>query len=295
MLGNNYKKIVRVLWIILIANLGVAALKITIGSIIQSTSMTADGFHSLTDGSSNIIGLIGISLASKPVDQEHPYGHKKFETLAGLFIAGMLFFIGVKVILDALIRFSNPVVPQITLDSIIALIVTLIINIFVCKYEQNQGKKLNSYILISDSMHTQSDIYVSVGVLFTLICIKLGLPPIIDPIASLIVAGFVIHASFEVFKSTSGILVDKAPIDTEKIKEITMEFNQVKNVHKIRSRGSENDLHIDMHIMTEPCMSVEESHFLIHALEKRMRNQINDNVEIIVHLEPFYDNNSPNL
>jgi cation diffusion facilitator family transporter len=288
---GNFKKIKQVLWIIMFANLAVALLKIIIGSAVKSASMTADGFHSLTDGSSNIIGLIGISLAIKPMDKDHPYGHKKFETLAGLFIAGMLLVIGGKIIIDAISRFLNPISLHITLDSLMTLLITLGINIFVCTYEYNKGKKLNSYILLSDSLHTRSDIYVSIGVLFTLICVKLGLPPIIDPIASLIVSIFILHASYEIFKSAGSILVDKAVIDTEKVKNLTLEFEQVKGVHNIRSRGSEDDVYIDMHILTEPNMSVEKSHALIHAIETKMRNELNDNLQVFVHLEPFYKKN----
>jgi cation diffusion facilitator family transporter len=287
--ASNFKKIKQVLWIIMFANFAVALLKIIIGSIVKSASITADGFHSLTDGSSNIIGLIGISLAAKPMDKEHPYGHKKFETLAGLFIAGMLLVIGGKIIMVAVNRFLNPVTLHITLDSLITLIITLCINIFVCTYEYRRGKKLKSYILLSDSLHTKSDIYVSLGVLFTLLCIKLGLPPIIDPIASLIVSLFILHASYEIFKSAGSILVDRAVIDTEKVRDLTLEFDQVKGVHNIRSRGSDDEVYIDMHILTEPNLSVEKSHDLIHAIEEKMRNEINDNLQVFVHLEPFYE------
>lgn len=282
-----YIKVKKVLWVILFANFGVAGLKLIVGTLIKSASMTADGFHSLSDGSSNIVGLIGIRLASKPVDEDHPYGHKKFETLTGLFISGMLFFIGGKIIVDATDRFMNPILPQITIESLVALLVTLGINIFVCVYEYNKGQKLGSQILISDSMHTRSDIYVSVGVLVTLIGIKLGLPPIIDPIASLIVSGFIIFAAYEIFKDNSSVLVDKVAVDTEKIKNIALSFEQVKDTHNIRSRGSKNDLHIDMHIMTEPDMSVEESHKLIHNIEEKVREEINNNVQVIAHIEPY--------
>ena len=123
--------------------------------------MTADGFHSLTDGTSNIIGIIGIGFALKPRDEDHPYGHKKFETLAGLGIAMMLFFVSIDIIKGAFAKFFNPVTPNVTVESIIALVVTLIINIFVSTYENKKGKELNSDILIADSMHTRSDIFVS--------------------------------------------------------------------------------------------------------------------------------------
>lgn len=293
MTTDIYKKVRQVLWIILFANLGIAALKILIGLIIRSTSMTADGFHSVTDGSSNIVGLIGIRLASRPIDRDHPYGHKKFETLTGLFIAGMLFFIAGKIIIDSINRFINPVLPEITVVSLIALVVTVVVNIFVCLYEYKIGKKLSSHILISDSMHTRSDIYVSTGVLTTLICIKIGLPPVIDPIASLIVSGFILYAAYEIFRDNSDVLVDKATVDTEKIKAIAKNYQQVKDTHDIRSRGSKNDLYIDMHIMTEPGLSVEESHLLIHNIEEEIRREINESAQVIAHIEPYVPETAP--
>ncbi|MGL5641990.1 cation transporter [Acinetobacter sp. RIT592] len=289
MVNTNYKKVKQVLWVILFANLGVAALKILIGTSIKSASMTADGFHSISDGTSNIVGLIGISFASKPKDKEHPYGHNKFEVISGLFIGGMLFFLGAKIIIEALSRFKNPVESTITMASLIVLVVTLIINILVCTYEYRIGKKLNSYILVSDSLHTKSDIFVSIGVLMTLVGVKIGLPAIIDPIASLIVAGFILHASYEVFKSTIDVLVDKAVIDEDDIKKVIKEFESIKGVHNIRSRGSENNVYIDMHILVEPKITVEDSHMLTHNIEEIIKEKINKSAQVIVHIEPYYD------
>lgn len=286
-MNDNYKKVNRVLLVILAANLLVALLKIFIGNIIKSSSMTADGFHSLTDGSSNIVGLIGIYFASKPVDEEHPYGHGKFEMLAGLFISMMLFFIGVNVVIKGIERFLNPIRPEITTVSLIILLTTLFINIFVSKYEYEMGKKLNSQILISDSMHTKSDIYVSFGVLITLICVRFGLPSVIDSIASFFIAGVIVHASYEIFIDNSGILLDKSAVDNHEIENIVLSFEQVKNTHYIRSRGCGNDLFVDMHIMTEPTMSIECSHELIHLIEDKIRNELNRNVQLTAHLEPF--------
>ncbi|WP_270942503.1 cation diffusion facilitator family transporter [Romboutsia lituseburensis] len=287
--NTNYKKVKQVLLIILFANLGVALLKIIIGNSIKSASMTADGFHSISDGTSNIVGLIGIALASKPIDKEHPYGHNKFEVISGLFIGGMLLFLGFKIIIDAVTRFKNPVTPTITMVSLIVLIVTLLINVLVCTYEYRIGKKLNSYILVSDSLHTKSDIFVSIGVLMTLVGVKLGLPAIIDPIASLVVAGFILHASYEVFKSTIDVLVDTAIIDEDDIREVLKEFKTIKSVHKIRSRGSESNVHIDMHIMVDPNLTVEDSHVLNHNIEDLIQAKINKSAQVIVHTEPYYE------
>ncbi len=292
MQADNYKKVKKILCIILGANLLVAVLKIIIGMMINTASMTADGFHSMSDGSSNIIGLIGIGIASKPNDKEHPYGHKKFEVMASLFIGAMLFFVGGNIIFDAIDRLKNPVAPNITIESLVVLLITLIVNIFVSNYENKMGKNLNSYILVCDAKHTRSDIFISVGVLVALIGVKLGLPIMIDSITSLIVAAFILHASYEIFRESTGILVDQATVDEEKIKSIVEQFKEVKGVHKIRSRGSINDIHIDMHILIDPQISVEKSHILTHEIEDKIKEILNNNVQVIVHIEPYYKKNN---
>jgi cation diffusion facilitator family transporter len=288
---ERFVKIARVLWMLLFANVLVAVLKIFVGSITNSVSMTADGFHSLSDGSSNVIGLIGIKIASKPVDESHPYGHRKFETLSGLFISGMLFYIAIKTIYGAIIRFAYPKALNISIGSVAVLLITIGINLAVSIYEYKKGLMLNSEVLISDAIHTRSDIFISIGVLISLLSIKLGLPPMVDSIGSMVVAIFIIHASYEIFISTSSILVDKSVIDEHTLKQIVMSYSQVKEAHKIRSRGKKDDVFIDMHILTDPEMSIEESHTLMHIIEERFKEDLNSNIQLIVHFEPFYIKN----
>ena len=283
----SMQKIKQVLWVILFANLAVAGVKIVVGQLILSASLTADGFHSLTDGISNVVGLIGIQFASPPIDENHPYGHRKYEFLTGLFIGFMLLIIASIVLYEAISKFSHPVTPAITVVSLFALVATLIINVFVCVYEYRQGKKLGSAILISDSLHTRSDVYVSISVLFTLLGIKYGLPPIIDPIASLVVAAFIIRAAFQIIRSTSEVLVDKAVADSDKIRGITLEFPQIRGVHNIRSRGTEQELYIDMHILIDPNMGIAESHKLCHAVEEKLCREMQVTARVMIHFEPY--------
>lgn len=287
LISSAFADIRRVLWAILFANLAVAAVKIVAGRLIGSNSLSADGIHSLTDGSSNIIGLIGIHFASRPVDADHPYGHKKFESLAGLFIAGTLLTLGIRIISTAVNRFADSVTPAVTLESLLALLATLAVNVAVSRYELKKGRELGSDILVSDSYHTRSDIYVSIGVLATLIGIRLGLPPIIDPIVSLLVSIVILHAAFEILRPTIGILADKAAIDPEVIREIVTGFAQVEAVHKIRSRGRGDDIQIDLHIMLDPAMSVAESHELIHAIARRINEKLGGKAHTEIHVEPY--------
>lgn len=287
MQNTTLQKIKWVLWVILFANLAVAAVKIVVGQLIQSASLTADGFHSMTDGISNIVGLIGIQFAAQPVDEKHPYGHRKYEVLTGLFIGFMLLVIAALVLYEAISKFANPVTPDITLASLVALVATLFINVFVCIYEYRQGQKLNSAILISDSLHTRSDVYVSISVLFTLLGIKFGLPPIIDPIASLVVAAFIIRAAFEIIRSTSDVLVDKVAADSDKIRDIALSFAEVHGVHDIRSRGTDQEIYIDMHVLIDPNMAIADSHKLSHAVERKICQELQVSARVMIHIEPF--------
>ena len=287
-LKGNCKKVKFVLWIILFANLGVAITKMVVGYLINSASLSTDGIHSLSDGLSNVVGLIGITIASIPVDKEHPYGHKKSEIIASLFIGGMLLFLGLKTLITGFGRFVNPGEISITLISLISLILTIGINIFVTIYERRKGEEYNSFILISDSIHTKSDIFISVGVLISLIGIRIGLPQIIDPIISIIISLFILRASYEIFKESIGILLDKAMIGEERIIEILNTFSEIKNIHNIRSRGVENDIYVDMHIMIDANTSTEDAHKLSHNIERDIKNNINPNCQVIIHIEPYH-------
>ena len=285
---DKYKKVKNILLFILVANLAVTVMKIVVGSLTNSSSVLADGFHSLSDSASNIVGIVGISIAARPKDKTHPYGHTKFEMLSSLFIGMMMVFIALKIVAEAILQIKNPESLNMTTISFVILIITLIINIIVTKYEYSVGKKVNSYILVSDSLHTKSDVYVSLGVLITLICIKLGFPVIIDKLVSFVVGIFILHGAYETFKSTISILVDSAVIDENIIREIVVEFSEIKYIKNIRSRGCENNIYIDMDIMVEPDMTVEKSHELTHNIENTMREKLNKNIQVATHIEPFH-------
>lgn len=284
---SNYKKVKQILWIILFANVGVAVLKIVVGGLINSASLMADGYHSMSDGASNVVGLIGVGIAAKPVDEDHPYGHYKFETLSGLFIAGALFYVAGKIIFDSVPKLSNPSIPNVTIESIVALTMTLIINIFVSYIEYKKGKKLDSYFLISDSMHTRSDIFITVGVLSTLIAVKLGVPPIIDPIVSIGISLIIIKTGYEVLIQAVDVLTDKVTVEPDKIEAVVRTFSEVKGVHKIRSRGTHSHIYIELHILVDPNLNVATTHKLSHDIQSKLRDEIQEQLEANIHIEPI--------
>ncbi len=285
---KNYKSVQIILLVILFVNLLVAFSKVIVGMLIQSASMTADGFHSLSDGMSNVIGIICIKFASKPEDDEHPYGHNKIEAISGLIIGGILFLVGCTVINGAYNKFLNPTMPNITTGSLLVLVVTLCINIVITVLESKKGRELNSTILISDANHTKSDIFISFGVLISLVGVKLGLPAMIDPIVTVIVSVFIFHACWEVVSENISILIDTSNIDSEKVKMCVLQIEKVREVHNIRSRGTKNKIYIDMHIHVDHDMTVLESHKMQHLIEQLIQENVDSSATVIIHVEPYF-------
>ncbi|MEM2906747.1 MAG: cation diffusion facilitator family transporter, partial [Candidatus Odinarchaeota archaeon] len=162
---SNYGMVHRILVYVLVLNIVVVVGKMFVGFLSNSLSMISDSLHSLLDASSNIIGLIGINIARRKPDEGHPYGHTKYVSLATLSIAFLLVITGFEVFQGAISRFINPVTPEITLLNWIVMLVTISINIFVSRFEKNKGIKLKSSILVADSLHTNTDIYVSLSVI----------------------------------------------------------------------------------------------------------------------------------
>ena len=156
-------------------NLAVALAKLFYGIISHSAAMEADGFHSLFDGASNIIGLVGMWFASRPADEGHPYGHAKFETVAAAVIGILLAFAGYTVGKGAIDSLTGSGVPtEVTTISFAIMLGTLAVNLFVTTWERRAGKRLGSEILVADASHTLSDVMVSSGVIVSLILVKVG-------------------------------------------------------------------------------------------------------------------------
>lgn len=285
--NSETKQASKVLWIVMGLNALVASLKIIVGTIAGSASIIADGFHSMSDASGNIVGLIGLSVAGKPEDEGHPYGHKKFETISSLMIGFLLLVVGFKAAYGGVLSLINPKTPEIDYLSFAVMALTLLVNYFVVKYESNQGKLLGSDVLLSDSEHTKSDVFITSGVIVGMLLMRFGFPPQIDGLVTLVVSGFIFHASYEILKAASEVLADAAALDPEAIKTVVMACDGVKDCHKIRSRGRQDDLYIDLHVHVDGEMTVMFAHGLEHEIGRKLKAEFGEGVNVIVHIEPF--------
>ncbi len=284
-LTERNRKIRVVLASILVANWAVAVAKLVFGLWSSSAAVTADGVHSFIDGGSNVLGLVAMSVASRPADEDHPYGHGKFEALASLGIGAM---IGIAMLelgrmaLDSLLHDRHPEVTPLMAGVMGG---TLLVNLAVTSIERRQGEKLKSPLLLADARHTLSDVGVSLAVLASIGLVWLGYPKA-DGVVTLAVLGVVARVAWGIVKQAVGILSDTARLDPQKVANLTLQVPGVLSCHDVRSRGMEGTVYVDLKIEVDPQLTTARAHELADAVETRLQAEFPEVVDVVVHVEP---------
>jgi len=284
---KNVKAIRRVLYITMALNMVAMAAKLVVGYWTGALSLIADGFDSLFDAAGNVIGLVGIYLAFRPADPEHPYGHRKFETMAAVAISILLFLTTWELLQSAWERLRDPslISPEVNVWSFFALGLSLVVHLGVAIYELNAGRRLKSDVLVADARHTRADLYVSLSVVGGLIAVQLGYP-IVDPLLAIGIAVVILKLGIDIIRESSLVLLDGAIVPASEIERIVLGVRDVRACHDIRSRGHEAAAYVDLHIKVAPEMSTAQSHAIAHDVQHRLKDEIPVIQDVVVHVEP---------
>jgi cation diffusion facilitator family transporter len=284
-LTDRYASVVRVLRRVLLLNLAVAIIKIALGLATGAVSILSDGFHSLTDSASNVVALVGVSIARRPPDQNHPYGHRKYETMASVGILVFLILVLVQVLSAAYDRVVNGGAPRVFPEGIGIMTATLVINLFVVAYEEREARRLNSEVLGADAKHTRSDVLTSGAVLAALIGVWWGYP-LLDPLAAVVVAGFIGHAGWSIAQQASQILSDEIVIAEDDVREVVRSVPEVVGCHRIRTRGSSDYVFMDLHVWLDGRTPLESAHATSHVVKDRLMKRFPHLADVVIHIEP---------
>ena len=277
--------IARVMWIILGLNLVVALAKLAYGYRSGAISITADGVHSLLDAASNVIGLIGVAIAGRPADSNHPYGHRKYETFAALGVAIMLFFGCYEIVTTAFERLQHPRLPEVGAIGYVVLGVTLAINLMVVTYERREARRLQSELLESDAAHTGSDVFATLLVLASFVAVhfRFGWA---DAVAAALIVGLIVRAGLRILMAT----VSTLPAARRGAPDVGAAVAKLdrggRAVHPGRARGPADDIHLDLHILVDPTTPLAEAHAIGHRVERRLRDRWPGVSDVVVHVEP---------
>jgi len=284
-LTDRHDSVVRVLRRVLVLNLLVAVAKVALGYVSGAVSILSDGFHSLADASSNVVALVGVSAAQRPADENHPYGHRKYETMASLGILMFMLLVLSEVARNAIDHLRAPRIPSAIPVGMITMIATLVVNVLVVRYESRAGRRLRSEVLGADDKHTRSDVWTTIAVLAALVGVWLGYP-ILDPLAGLVVSVFIGHACWQIAREASGILADQVVIAEDELRSVVESVPGVVGSEKIRTRGTADNVFVDLHLWIDPRTPLGEAHALSHVVKDRLMAQFPEIVDVVIHIEP---------
>jgi cation diffusion facilitator family transporter len=280
------REVQRVVFAILWLNLAVAAAKGIYGFWSGSLAVASDAVHSLLDGASNVVGLVALRMAATPPDEGHPYGHHKIEIVAaamvGILIAGGSLRFAWDAI-DALV--SGRHAPAVTISGYVTMGGTLAVNLFVATYEARRGRQLGSAFLQADAAHTASDIAVTVAVLVSLAVSHRG-AAWADPVCALVVLVVIARVAWRILSSNLAVLLDRAVVNADHVREAVLAVSGVTGCHRIRSRGLEGATHVDLHLQVDGDLPLRDAHEISHRVEEKIRTDFPGVVDVTIHIEP---------
>ena len=281
--SNRDKKIQLLLILEGVINLTICLIKLMVGVATGSIAILADSIHSLSDFANNVIAWIVIRLSASPADREHPYGHRKFETIAIFFLATLLTVLAFEIAQNAFTKNNTEVVSgklEILLMSSV-----LVINIALAAWQRYWAKRLNSGILLADAFHTFADILTT---LIVIVGWQLSVKGylIVDKICAFGVALLIFYLAYRLFKNTLPILVDGYAIDPDKIQSVALGIDGVLEVDSIRSRWKGSDIAVDMVLKVAPDLSTSESHRIADKVEAVIERELYVS-EVFIHVEPY--------
>ena len=286
--ARRQHQVQRVLYVTLGLNLLVFLVKLGLGLATGSLSLVADALHSSADSVSNILALLAARFSSPEPDEEHPYGHSKFEAIGALGIAAFLGMASFEILSAAVGRFFEPQPPQLRIDGLTLTLMlgVLGINLFVAFYERSWGKALSSSLLLADARHTLSDVWVTLTVLLGLAGIHYWGIPWLDQVLAVPVGLLVFWSGWEVLRENVPFLTDRVAIPPRTLRELVLSLPGILDCHDITSRGIPGRMiFIEMHMVVEP-LDVESAHRITEAVEQLLQERYGP-VRVTIHLEPY--------
>jgi cation diffusion facilitator family transporter len=280
----------KVSFVTIIGNILLSVMKLIAGFIAHSNAMISDAIHSASDVFSTFVVIIGIKLASKKADKEHPYGHERLECVAAIVLSMVLFITGFGIGAAALKNitsgdYNNIVVPGVL--ALVAAIVSIVSKEAMYWYTRYNAKRIDSSALMADAWHHRSDAFSSIGALIGIAGARLGFP-IMDSIASLIIFVFIIKAAYDIFKDAIDKMVDHACDDAtvNKIRECVMKHDDVLGIDMLQTRIFGNKIYVDLEIETDGSYTLSKAHTIAETVHDDIEKSFPKVKHIMVHVNP---------
>ena len=287
---TNEQIAMKVSRISIIGNIILSGFKLFAGIFAQSAAMISDAVHSMSDVFSTIIVMIGIKLANKKSDKEHPYGHERFECVAAIVLAAVLFATGAGIGWSGIKKaiagnYGDLAIPGIL--ALVAAIGSIIVKEAMYWYTRGAAKRINSSALMADAWHHRSDAFSSVGSFAGIFGARLGFP-ILDPLACIIICLFILKAAIDIFRDAVGKMTDRACDDETiaKMRDLILSQKSVEGIDGLNTRLFGDKIYMDVEIRVDALVRLEEAHLVAQAVHDVIEEQFPKVKHCMVHVNP---------
>ncbi len=275
----------------ILVNTLLSLLKLAAGILASSEAMVSDAVHSASDVFSTFVVIIGIRMAGKKADKEHPYGHERMECVAAILLSAVLTVTGAGIGFSGLRKIVSGSVEEIAVPGVLAMaaaVLSVIVKEWMFWYTRRNAKKVNSGALMADAWHHRSDSLSSVGAFIGIIGARLGFP-MMDPLASVIICLFIFQAAYEIFKDAIDKMVDKSCDDEteQKIRALTLRQQGVMRVDALHTREFGNKIYVDLEIAADGHLSLNESHEIAENVHDEIEKAFPLIKHIMIHVNPY--------
>lgn len=290
---SDFQKVAnKVSLVTIIGNLLLSVIKLLAGIIAHSNAMISDAIHSASDVFSTVIVIIGIKLASKESDKEHPYGHERLECVAAIILAMILLLTGIGIGAEALKNIVSGHYSELQVPGILALvaaIVSIVSKEGMYWYTRFYAKKIDSSALMADAWHHRSDAFSSIGALIGIAGARMGFP-IMDSVASLVIFVFIVKAALDIFKDAMDKMVDHScDEETEKqIYDCVMKNEEVMGIDLLQTRMFGNKIYVDVEIQADGSYTLNQAHEIAEAVHDEIEQNFPKVKHIMVHVNPAH-------
>jgi len=270
---------------LLAANLAVVGAKAVIGLKTGSLAVLGDAVHSSVDATNNIVFMVLMRIAGRAPDEDHPYGHTKFEVLGAIGIVIFLSVASFELLKGAVTGLLHAAPPPTFTDTALALIAgTLGVNVWVAWYEARKGRELRSDLLLADAAHTRADVFITVGVLAGAALSRRGVP-YVDPAVAIVVTVLIARMGWEIVARALPTLVDQVAREPEAIRRSAQGISGVESAYAIRSRSAAGVVFAELTIGVHGALPVDRAHAIADAVEQQLKRDLQLD-EVVVHVEP---------
>jgi cation diffusion facilitator family transporter len=273
----------------LATNIFLSMLKLAAGFWSSSQAVIADGVHSLSDCITDSAILVGVRYWSEPPDTQHPYGHRRIETLVTIFIGFVLAIAALGMMYDAILSFDEPPSGPPGIIALAVALFSILAKEGLYRWTKSVGTRIKSSALIANAWHQRSDALSSIPVAIAVAAARIN-PDLhfLDGVGALLVCLFILYAAWNIIAPGIGQLVDRGATNTEVeiIQRLVLDQENVLGVHKVRTRYSGLGLQVDLHVQVEGSMSVHDGHEVAGMVKAALLTKAQNVVDVVVHIEP---------